>query len=135
MIQMPHLVAVDYDLLNQMHHVTAGGSKAYYHYRGGERVRKFLDKGSVTEERIYFGSYEMYRKWTGSTLDVERTTLHVMDDTGRIAMIEKRTAGSDGSLALLKRFTYSNHLQSDFYKRFDRPDSRYLGGLLTLPPI
>ena len=113
MIAMPHISVMDYDVLNQMRHITAGTTDAYYQYSGGQRVRKFLDKGSsVTEERIYFGNYEVFRKWTGSALDVERTTLHVADDTGRIAMLEKRTQGSDGSLALLKRFIYSNHLQS-----------------------
>jgi RHS repeat-associated protein len=113
MISMPHLSDIDYDLLNQMNHVTAGTVEGHYQYSGGQRVRKFLDKGSsVTEERIYFGNYEVYRKWTGTTLDVERTTIHVADDAGRIAMLEVLTQGDDSSADSLAKYIYSNHLQS-----------------------
>jgi len=45
-------------------------------------------------------------------LKVERQTVHVSDDTGRIAMLEVRTQGTDPSPAELTRYIYSNHLQS-----------------------
>jgi RHS repeat-associated protein len=45
-------------------------------------------------------------------LDIERTTVHVSDDTGRIAMLETRTIGTDPAPASLTRYIYSNHLQS-----------------------
>jgi RHS repeat-associated protein len=112
---MPHLAYMDYDMLSQMSYVTDGTVQTYYQYSSGQRARKFLDKtatSSVTEERIYYGSYEVYRKWSGSMLSLERTTLHVSDNAGRIAMIEKRTQGTDASPALLKRFIYANHLGS-----------------------
>jgi RHS repeat-associated protein len=117
MTHMPHLSAMDYDLGNQMRHITAGTVQAYYQYSGGERVRKWVDKGSgVTEERIYYGSYEVYRKYSSTSVQVERTTLHVADDGGRIAMIEQRVIGTaandNNTAAILKRFIYSNHLQS-----------------------
>lgn len=48
----------------------------------------------------------------GSSLTLERTTVHISDDTGRIAMVERRTVGTALAPALLKRFIYSNHLQS-----------------------
>lgn len=38
--------------------------------------------------------------------------MHVSDDTGRIAMLEERTVGTDPSPAELTRYIYSNHLQS-----------------------
>jgi RHS repeat-associated protein len=117
MTHMPHLSAMDYDLGNQMRHITAGTVQAYYQYSGGQRVRKWVDKGnSVTEERIYYGSYEAYRKYSSGSVQVERTTLHVADDGGRIAMIEQRVIGTaandNNTAAMLKRFIYSNHLQS-----------------------
>ena len=62
------------------------------------------------------GSFEIYRKFDGSSLTVERQTVHVSDDTGRIAMLETRTAGlaadDNGTEGVLTRYIYSNHLQS-----------------------
>ena len=46
------------------------------------------------------------------TPDLERVTVHISDDAGRIAMLEKRTIGSGPSPAELTRYIYSNHLQS-----------------------
>jgi RHS repeat-associated protein len=47
---------------------------------------------------------------------VERITVHVSDDTGRIAMYEKRTVGDpeddDDTTGVLTRYIYSNHLGS-----------------------
>lgn len=119
MSSMPHLSAMDYDVLSQMSHISTGSIEAYYQYSGGQRVRKWVDKDNgVTEERIYAGTYEVYRRWKsyGSTLEAERTTLHVSDDAGPIAMIEQRTIGDksdDGDTpGLLSRYIYSNQLGS-----------------------
>ena len=113
MATMPHLTAMDYDSLNQMSYVDNANVKAYYQYSGGQRIRKQTYK-IASEERIYLGSFERYRKYDPVTNAVvlERTTVHVGDDSGRIGMLEVRTVGSDGSPASLKRFIYSNHLQS-----------------------
>ncbi len=109
---MPHLTA-GWGLQNQMSDALVGGVKTCYQYDGGgQRVRKYTDKGSVQEERIYLGSYEVYREYVGGVLELERTTVHVSDDTGRIAMLETRTQGTDPSPASLTRYIYSNHLQS-----------------------
>ncbi len=109
---MPHLTA-GWGLQNQMSDAVVGGVHTFYQYSSGERVRKYTDKGSVKEERIYLGSYEVYRKYDVSgNLDLERTTVHVSDDTGRVATLESRTVGTDSSPASLTRYIYSNHLQS-----------------------
>ena len=65
--------------------------------------------GGIKEQRIYLGNFEIYRKFTSSSLTEEWTTLHITDDTGRIAMLERRTVGTTTSLT---RYIYSNHLQS-----------------------
>ncbi len=53
---------------------------------------------------------------TQSSLAIERQTVHVSDDTGRIAMLETRTVGDaiddHGAAEELIRYIYSNHLQS-----------------------
>jgi hypothetical protein len=66
------------------------------------------------EERIYFGSYEIYRQYpgNGTTVSLERETLNVMDDRKRIAMVESRSVGNDDSPTRLVRYQYSNKLGS-----------------------
>lgn len=117
MTEMPHLDAMHWNLNNELHQIANGTMEAYYQYSGGQRIRKYVDKGSINEERIYLGSYEIYRKFDHtSSLIIERQTVHVSDDTGRIAMLETRThgsAGDDNNTAQdLIRYIYSNHLQS-----------------------
>ncbi len=115
---MPHLSSMGWNLDNELSSIAKGTMAAWYQYSGGQRVRKYVDKGSFKEERIYLGSFEIYRKFdsTGSLTIIERQTVHVSDDTGRIAMLEKRTEGDavddNGTAGLLTRYIYSNHLQS-----------------------
>ena len=45
-------------------------------------------------------------------MTLERETLHVMDDKARIALVETRTQGDDGSPAQLIRYQFGNHLGS-----------------------
>lgn len=45
-------------------------------------------------------------------LQLERQTLHVMDNKQRIALVETRTQGNDGSPPQLIRYQFSNHLGS-----------------------
>ncbi len=54
----------------------------------------------------------MYSKTVSSTLTLERETLHISDDTGRIALIDTRTTGSGTEPAQLLRYQYSNHLST-----------------------
>ncbi|HHN75580.1 MAG TPA: toxin, partial [Acidobacteria bacterium] len=92
MAALPHLGAITRDFRDQLRKVVldSAGNVAWYAYSAdGQRVRKVVDKGSVVEERIYVGGYEVWRKKNGSgTVQEERQTLHVMDDRRRIAMVE-----------------------------------------------
>ena len=112
MSEMPHLDDMRWNASNELYFIKRGSNLTSYQYSGGQRIRKYTDKGIVKEERIYLGSFEIYRKFEGSSLKVERQTVHVNDDSGRIAMLEKRTFGTDPSPASLVRYIYSNHLQS-----------------------
>jgi RHS repeat-associated protein len=127
-VRMPHLgsgapgpnMRWDYkDHLQQTD--LGGGGTAYYGYdASGERVRKVWEKSaSLTEERIYLGGFEIFRRHAGaigpSSATLERETLHVMDDKQRIALIEMRTldtAGTDPAPARLIRYQLGNHLGS-----------------------
>ncbi|MVZ63773.1 RHS repeat domain-containing protein [Sphingobacterium humi] len=113
MLTMPHLGSMAWNINNELSSITKASEPTHYQYSSGQRIRKFTDKGTVKEERIYLGNYEIYRKYDSlGAIDLERTTVHVSDDTGRIAMLEERTVGTDPSPASLERYIYSNHLQS-----------------------
>lgn len=113
LVSMPQLPQVDWNLQEEMQHAgLGGGGDVYFVYDNrGQRVRKVVvhTDGSVAE-RIYLGHYEIYREMTGSTVKLERETLHILDDGQRVAMVETRTAGNDGSPAQLFRYQYSNHI-------------------------
>ncbi len=116
MTAMPHLARIDWNFKDQMHSVNrGGGGVVYFAYdAAGQRVRKVWEHRSVVEERLYIGGYEIYRKHTGQTLKVERQTLHISDDTLRIALIETKTINADAPLKARPRirFQLGNHLGS-----------------------
>jgi RHS repeat-associated protein len=127
--QMPHLALMEWDFKDQLHSTqqtiinNGNGERTYYVYdAGGQRIRKITERQGTTnkkEERIYFGAFEIYRsyKTDGSTIELERETLHIMDDKSKIALVETKTVdnGSNDTTALhvsLTRYQYSNHLGS-----------------------
>ncbi|MCK5244307.1 MAG: RHS repeat-associated core domain-containing protein [Desulfobacterales bacterium] len=118
MTSMPHLSQMEWDFDDQLHHVEKGNVMAYYVYdAAGERVRKVVEKngGTLIEERIYLGGFEIFRKHNGSGIVLERETLHIMDDEQRIAMVETRTVGAqdvDRAPRQLLRYQFGNHLGS-----------------------
>ena len=97
-----------------------GGTAFYVHDASGQRVRKVWEKApGLTEERIYLGGFEIFRRHDGpigaNTATLERETLHVMDDKQRIALVETRTldsAGNDQAPRQLIRYQFGNHLGS-----------------------
>jgi len=90
-----------------------GGGTAYYVYdSNGNRVRKIIENGNLIKERIYLNSYEVYRETQNGNINLERETIHVMDDKQRIALIETRTKGEDEGLPFLIRYQYSNHIET-----------------------
>jgi RHS repeat-associated protein len=125
MVTMPHLLVMEWDLKDQLHasqqQVVNGGTgeKTYYVYDGGgERVRKITEtkNGNLKDERIYLGGFEVYRKYNGATnaVELERETLHIMDDKQRIAMVETRTFDTTNEPLPPQaiRYQLGNHLGS-----------------------
>jgi RHS repeat-associated protein len=109
------LTNINWNALDQLSYIVKTNTlEAHYQYSGGNRIRKTITKqNGEIEQRIYLGSYELYRKFdASSSLILERSTVHVADDTGRIAMHERLLQGNDGSIPELTRYIYSNHLQS-----------------------
>ena len=119
MTAMPHLSAVTWNYADQMRTADlGGGGTAYFVYDGaGQRVRKVRVNlaGTQTYERIYLGAYELYRERTSGALQLERETLHIADDSGRMCDLETRTVESGTPVATPTthpRYQYSNHLGS-----------------------
>ena len=128
MVRMPHLGAgllgpnMHWDYKDQLRQTDVGGGGAAWNVydASGQRVRKVREKApGLTEERIYLGGFEIFRKHGGpigaNTATLERETLHVMDDMQRISLVETRTlaaAGNDQAPRQLIRYQFGNHLSS-----------------------
>jgi RHS repeat-associated protein len=120
MASMPHLQNMDWDFAERLSHITKGSGSgaidAYYNYDGsGQRTRKVVEKGNTIEERLYLGGFEIFRKHINGTIDTERETLHIMDDTKRIALVETLTADNGVQIAnptLVQRYQLSNNIES-----------------------
>ena len=125
MTSMPHLSATNsliWNFSDQLKEVDLGsGGKAFYVYGSdGNRVRKIIERqGGKVKETIYLGAIEIYRERQGSNEpDIERHTVHVSDDTGRIAQVDIKTIDNNNSDSVnplntnLIRYQYNNHLGS-----------------------
>jgi RHS repeat-associated protein len=111
---MPGMATLNWDFNNEFRSVDlGGGGTAYYTYdAAGYRARKVIERqGGIIEQRLYLGTLEFYTR-AQTAIQLERQTLHVMDGPSRLAMIDSRTAGEDGSPAQLIRYQFSNHLGS-----------------------
>jgi RHS repeat-associated protein len=118
---MPHLAAIVWDFEDQLQQADlGGGGTAHYVYEaGGLRARKVIESrsGVRRKERIYVGNFEVYREFAdgGAMVELERESLHVMDDKQRIALVETRTIENGDRLsapAPVPRYELGNHLGS-----------------------
>ncbi len=102
----------------------------YYVYdASGQRVRKVTERfaaegGTPTRlrERIYLDAVEVYREYgpDGTTVTLERETLHVMDDAAQVTLVETRTKGTDNGPERLTRYQLADHLGSAAVELDDR---------------
>jgi RHS repeat-associated protein len=118
---MTHLSNLTWDFKDQLQQVDlGGGGTAFYVYdAGGKRIRKVIESqnGAPRNERIYLGGFEIYREYNGNypAANLERETLHVVDDKQRIALVDTQTI-KDGIKITdpvpLQRYQMGNHLLS-----------------------
>ena len=116
MTAMPQLAAMGWDFkdqlqMSQQQVVESGPAPAtfYVYDAKGHRVRKVNRSaaGAIVNERIYLGGYEVYREYASTgTETLERTTLHIMDGTRRVALVDRTTTTTT------QRYQYDNHLGS-----------------------
>jgi RHS repeat-associated protein len=117
MTAMPHLAAIGWDWADRMQSADlGGGGTVYFTYdASGQRVRKLRVNlaGTSTYERIYLGGFELYREHVGTELRLERQTLHVGDDAGRVCLVETKSIDNAlpiANAANISRYQYGNHL-------------------------
>lgn len=133
MTAMPHLSIMEWNFTEHLHHIkrTAGtinpeetacpdaSVEAWYRYDAAkQRTRKRVVKnqGSMVEERFYLGGIEIFRRSDGvGNIQLERETLHVMDDKQRIGLIETKALDIEAPPSTQKplmRYQFGNHLGS-----------------------
>ncbi|QBS44349.1 SpvB/TcaC N-terminal domain-containing protein [Nocardia sp. CS682] len=114
---MPHLPTIDWDPDNRLVHADlGGGGDAYYQYDStGQRVRATVRTNGTTDTRIYLGNSEIYQRVTAGTVRTRRESLHILDGTRRVALIETTTI--DNRLPVpnprpVHRYQLADHLGS-----------------------
>jgi RHS repeat-associated protein len=115
---MPHLPVMEWNFKDQLQRIGITASdanefsvEAFYTYAStGQRMRKLVEKNIITEERIYLGGFEIFRKRNNGVLETERETLHIMDGSGRVVLIDTKISADHVAEAPLIRYQYSNHL-------------------------
>ncbi|MFA0963523.1 SpvB/TcaC N-terminal domain-containing protein [Roseivirga sp. BDSF3-8] len=124
---MPHLQDMEWNFRDELQQTASQqictGTEpetTYYVYNSsGKRVRKITENQAVgnnppavKDERLYVGDIEIYTKVTGTNAGLERTTLHISDDQGRIAMIDTRNGIDDGTDEETVRYQLGNRSNS-----------------------
>ena len=131
-VTMAHLPLMRWDYRDQLQAVSQqvvknGGNPETIYYTcdaAGQRVRKVTEGQSAPgrspvrkKKRIYLGGFEIYREFDGdgAAVELERETLHVMDDQQRIALVETQTIKQSAPVNVptpLQRYQLGNHLGS-----------------------
>ncbi len=127
-VALPHLPALTWNHANQLCSADLGittqgvPDMAYYTYDAtGARVRSVVERGARRYERIYLGHFEVYREYAGGTRRFERTTLHVMDDQRRIALVESWE--ENGRQMTRLRYQLADHLASSVLEVTEAPSA------------
>ena len=131
MTSMPHLQAMQWSFQDRLEMTRRQavnaedqegkqhqGERTYYVYdAAGQRVRKATESSSgvLKKERLYLGAFELYREYdSNGEVTLARETVHIMDDSRRIALLETATADSEASPSSLPsttiRYQFENHL-------------------------
>jgi RHS repeat-associated protein len=125
---MPHLPGMAWDELDRLRSTTKQvasqgipGITHYVYSADAQRLRKTTDLQAAPretalpqKERFYLGEMEIYREFAadGTTVTLERETLHVDIGQDNAVLLETRTTGTDPAPAHLRRYQYANHLGS-----------------------
>ncbi len=128
--QMPHLSSMTWDPQNQLLSTSkqlypSGTNETTYYINdnSGQRLRKITENQALSgntptkkNERLYLGHWELFREYgLSNQLELERESLHVMDDTQRVALVETKTTENGSTLnspTSITRLQLEDHLDS-----------------------
>lgn len=99
----------------EMQAISISTSKKVYNVydQSGQRVRKVVETNGIKKERLYLDGVELYKESNGTGTQLERESLSINDDTGRVCLIETKNIDTSGSIGTsLYRYQYSNHLST-----------------------
>ncbi|GLY94445.1 SpvB/TcaC N-terminal domain-containing protein [Actinoplanes sp. NBRC 103695] len=101
MTRMPHLAALDWNVLDQLRRVDlGGGGTAFYSYgTGGARTRTVIERpGNLNLEWIFLGAVTLFRRRRRGADEPHftRWTVQIGDDLGQIAQADTKTRDDDG---------------------------------------
>jgi YD repeat-containing protein len=115
------LPSIVWNPLGQLQRTNHGGAgNTYYAYdAGGQRMRKAYVHSGITEVRVYLGEFEIYRRIVGTTLQLERQTVHVSDGAHRVVLVETKTVDTavrGGVPETSFRFQLANYQESSSFE-------------------
>jgi YD repeat-containing protein len=112
LVAMPHLASLRWDHDDRLASIElGGGARAYYVYDSqGQRVRKVIEAGGTSRERVSVGNFERYRERAGSVVTIERQTVHLYDGHKRLALVETDVTSGPAPGATRIRPQLANHL-------------------------
>jgi RHS repeat-associated protein len=94
----------------------------YVYDSNGNRIRKVTERFAAAgatparlKDRFYLENYEVYLEYNGggTTVTLQRDTLHIMDDKARVALVDSRKLGDEpGTPQKLFRYQLGNLLGS-----------------------
>ncbi len=115
-MQLPHTDTAEWDQNDRLRRVTRGTAEARYTYDAdGMRIRKTEIRGATVEERLYLGGFELFRRRAGTSVSLERETVHLLDGESRVALVETPTVDTATPANVgvtLARFQYQTHIGS-----------------------
>jgi RHS repeat-associated protein len=115
MTRMQHLPSMRWDFRDQLIssqtqvvHESSPEVTYYVYSAGGARIRQIRDSAMQKRrsERTYLGIFEIHRESGGDSASSEVTTLHIMGDQRRVALVEMH--GEETAV----RYQLDNHLGS-----------------------
>lgn len=125
MTAMPHLEEMGWNFKEELiktirqRRIDGGTPETtYYQYDGqGRRLRKVTENTAAPgmtpvkkEERVYIAGYELYKKHSSPNIGLERSSLSLMEEQHRFAIIETRNDIDDDTEKHLVRYQLHNHL-------------------------
>src|SRR5262249_7369390 len=102
LVVMPHLPSMEWDVHDQLRHTDlgGGGQAGSAYEREGKGTRKVVQRqGGLSDERLYLGSLEIFRRSRNGEILLARETLRILDHDRHLALVDTRTAGEADGLA------------------------------------